>query len=151
VLENFEGTTDGTTVNTDVTAASPSTWAPAVALGSYALSINYNVSKKGAEAQLRKSVSLNLAGYTTLSASVYPLQPTAVGAGVQVRFLVQGSNGNWYSSAYQTVPIGARTTVSWNMSSVPRSPMEQIYVSWKLTTWTMSSGNQIYIDAVKAS
>jgi hypothetical protein len=151
VLENFEGTLDGTTGNASVTAMSPSTWAPAVALGRYALSLTYTVLRAGTEVQLRKVVGVDLHSYTTLSSSVYPLQPTAANAGVQVRFLMQGSNGSWYSSLYQTVPIGKRTTVTWNMSAAPRSPMRQVYVCWRFSTSATSSGNRIYIDAVMAS
>ncbi len=120
-------------------------------MGNYALWTQYKIPTSGSEARIYKAVNLNLSAYSTLSASVFPKVPTVSGVGVKVRFMVQGSNGKWYSSAYQTVSLGTRTTLTWNMSSVPRSPLEQLRICWKFTTLATSSGNQLYIDAIQAS
>ncbi|HZU14542.1 MAG TPA: hypothetical protein VFB58_17015 [Chloroflexota bacterium] len=152
VLGNFEGSTDGWSGNGDVTSLTPSTYAPAVALGSDALQIKYNVPSAWSEAQLSKwNLNTTLTSYSTLSVSVYPVAPTVSGTGVKVQLFGQGSDGNWYYSAFQTVPIGSRSTVTWNISSVPRAPMRQLYVAWQFTTSATSSGNTIYLDAIRAS
>jgi hypothetical protein len=151
VLGNFEGSTDGWAGNSDVTNDGPSSWSPTVALGTQSLWVQYNVPSAWSEVQIYKTVNTNLSAYSTLSASVYPKQPTVSGPGVKVRFLVQGSDGNWYASTYQTVPIGARSTVSWNMSGVPRAPMKMIYVCWQYTTSDTGSGNELWVDDVQAS
>jgi hypothetical protein len=151
VIGNFENSTDGFVGNSDITSMAPSTYAPAVALGNYALWTQYKIPTSGAQAQIYKAINLNLSSYSTLSVSVYPMTPTATGAGVKVRFLVQGSNGVWYSSVYQTVPLGARTTVKWSMGSMPRAPLKRLDVCWKFTTSAVSTGNQLWLDAIAAS
>lgn len=151
VLGNFENTTDGFIGNADVLSATPSTWAPAVAMGSYSLAVKYKIPAAGSEVQLQKTVNVNLSAYHSLSVSVYPMTPSAAGTGVKVRFLVQGSNDRWYASRYQPVPIGTRTTVGWNLGSIPRAPMKQIYVCWRYTTAATGASNQLYLDALAAS
>ena len=151
VIGNFEGSADGFAGNADITNLGPSTWAPPVALGSSSLWTQYTIPSSWAEVQLSKAVNLNLSGYGTLSASVYPKQPVAAAAGVKVRFLVQGSDGAWYASPYQNVPTGARTTVSWGLAGVPRAPLEQLYVCWQYTTADTGAGNEIWVDAIEAS
>ncbi|HET9013982.1 MAG TPA: hypothetical protein VFN57_00175 [Thermomicrobiaceae bacterium] len=151
VIGNFENGTDGFQGNGAITSMGPSTWSPTVALGSYSLWTQYNVPSSWTEAQVYKTVNLDLSADSTLSVSVYPKQPTVSGPGVKVRFLVQGSDGNWYASPYQSVPIGVRSTVSWNMGEVPRSPMRMIYVCWQFTTSATSSGNELWLDALTAS
>jgi hypothetical protein len=98
-----------------------------------------------------QALNLGLSAYPTLSASFLAMTPAATGTAVQVRFMVQGSNGVWYSSPYHTLPTGTRTTVAWNMSGVPRSPLKQLRVLWTFTTPAVGSGNQLYVDAIEAS
>jgi hypothetical protein len=151
IMGNFEGSTDGWSGNSDVTNLGPSTWSPTVAVGSQSLWVQYNVPAAWSEVQLFKSVNTDLSAYRTLSASVYPKAPTVSGPGVKARFLVQGSDGNWYASPYTTVPIGARTTLSWDMSGVPRKPMKFVYVCWQYTTAATGNGNEFWVDDIQAS
>jgi hypothetical protein len=151
LLGNFEGGTDGFNATSNVTAMGPSTWTPTVALGSSALWVQYAVPSAWAEAQISKAVNTTLSGYTTLSASVYPKQPLAAAGGIKVRFMVQGSDSNWYASPYTTVPVNARSNVSWNMAGVPRSPMKTVFVCWQFTTANTAVGNEMWVDDVQAS
>jgi len=151
VMGNFEGSNDGWSGNADITNAGPSNWSPTVALGTQSLWVQYNIPTSWSEAQLYKAVNTNLSAYKTLSASIFPKAPTVSGPGVKARFLAQGSDGNWYASAYVSVPIGVRTTMTWDMSGVPRSPMKAIYVCWQYTTAATGNGNELWVDDIQAS
>jgi hypothetical protein len=151
VLGNFEGTKEGWSANSDVTSMAPSTYAPAVALGKYALKVQYKIPGAWSEAQLFKAVNVNLSAYNSLSVSVYALRPSVSSAGVKVRLFAQGSDGNWYSSSYQSIPLLSLTRLSWNMSNVPRTPLKQLYVAWQFTTAATGAGSRIYFDAIEAS
>ena len=70
VFGNFENSTDGFSHNTLLTSMTPSTYAPAVAMGSYALSAQYKIPSAGSQVQLYKSINANLGSYSKLSASV---------------------------------------------------------------------------------
>jgi hypothetical protein len=150
ILGDFENSTDGFGHNTNVTGMAPSTWAPAVAHGSYSLWTQYRTPYNGSQAQIYKNVNANLSSYGTLSASFYAVQP-AIAASVQVRFQVLGSDNHWYYSPFQTVPSDSRTNVNWNISNVPRAPLKQLYLDWKLSSPGTSWGNQLYVDDVQAS
>lgn len=151
VMGNFEGSNDGWSWNADITNAGPSTWSPTVALGTQSLWTQYNIPSAWSEVQLYKAVNTNLSAYKTLSASIFPKSPTVSGPGVQARFLVQGSNHKWYASPYRSVTIGVRTTMTWDMSAVPRAPMKAVYVCWQYTTAATGSGNELWVDDIQAS
>jgi hypothetical protein len=151
VLGNFENGIDGFSHSANVTSLGPSTYAPAVAVGRYALWCEYTIPAAGAQAQIYKSVNLNLTTYSALSASTYPMQPTVAATTVQVRFEIYGADGIRYYSPFHVVLSGRRTVVTWNISAVPRSAVTGIYVDWSFVNLLASSGNQIYLDDIQAS
>lgn len=150
MLGDFEGSAGGWNYNSGITSLGTSTWSPSVASGNSSLWTQYAIRSAWSEVQLYKAVNVDLSGFNTLSASVFPKQPVLSGVGVKVRFLVQGSDGKWYSSPYQVVPTGTRTSIHWNMSAVPRQPMRNVYVCWQFTTAGTGGGNEMWVDAIQA-
>lgn len=151
IIGNFEAGTDSFSRGANVSAISSSTFSPSVALGTHSLLVQYSIPSSGAVGQTAKVVNINLSSFTTLTASVYAVQPVT-GTSVQVQFLADSSDGHSYASAYQTVPNNARSTISWNISAVPRAPLRNLYIRWKFTTTaTKTSSTAIYFDAIQAS